>query len=142
MVLNQKPSGRASSMAGGLMTGLAISVVITILLAALSAKMVDMQWIGEKDIGYCAMVILLAAPFWGARTAQKRIQRQRLMVCAISGGLYFLALMGITALFFGGQYEAVGVTFLLITAGSALTVLLGNKRSRAGKSRKRKRHNR
>ena len=142
MVMNQKPSGRASSMAGGLLTGLAVSTVITVLFTALAATMVDKQWIGEKDIGYCAMVILLAAPFWGAKTAERRIQRQKLLVCVISGSLYFLLLMAVTALFFGGQYEAVGVTLLLITAGSALTLLLGSGQNRGVKHKKRKRHNR
>lgn len=142
MVINRKPSGRASSMASGLLTGLAVSAAITVLLTAMAAKMVDMQWIGEKDIGYCAMIILLVAPFWGAKTAQKRIQRQRVVVCLVSGCLYFLMLMGITLLFFGGQYEAVGVTLLLVAAGSALTFLLGNGQNRVGKHKKRKRHNR
>jgi len=142
MVMNQKPSGRASSMAGGLAAGFTVSIAVTVLLCALSAKIVDLQWIGEKDIGYCAMVILLAAPFLGSKTAQKRIQRQRLTVCIISGSLYFLALMGITALFFGGQYEAVGVTMLMVAGGSVLSVLSGEGRNRAGKRRKKKRHNR
>lgn len=142
MVTNQKPSGRASSMAGGLLTGWTVSIIVTVLLTALAAKMVDSQVIGEKDIGYCAMVILLAAPFCGTRTAQKRIRRQQLIVSVISGSLYFLTLMGITALFFGGQYEAVGVTLLLVAAGSALTFLLGNRQSGTSKHRKRKMRNR
>lgn len=142
MVVNQKPSGRASSMPAGLMAGLVVSLAITVLLAALSAKMVDIQWIGERDIGYCAMVILMAAPFCGARTSQQRIKRQRLAVCAMSGGLYFLSLMGITALFFGGQYEAVGVTLLLVAGGSALTMLIGERTNRVGTRRKKKIYNR
>lgn len=142
MVTNQKPSGRASSMPTGLLTGLLVSLGITLLLAAVSAKLVDKRWIEEKDIGYCAMVILMAAPFIGNRVAQNRIKRQRLLVCAMSGGLYFLSLMGITALFFGGQYEAVGVTLLLIAGGSALTMLVGN-RKKGGRNRKnKKRYNR
>ena len=141
MVMNQKPSGRASSMPMGVLTGLAVSLSVTILLAAISAKLIDIQWIGEKDIGYCAMVILIAAPFAGAKSAQKRIKRQQLMVCGISAGLYFLMLLGITALFFGGQYEAVSVTLLLILAGAALTLLTGNGKHRAGKRRKKKMRN-
>ena len=142
MTVNQKPSGRASSMPVGLMTGLVVSLGITVLLAAVSAKLVDMQWVGEKDIGYCAMVILMAAPYGGARIAQKRIKRQRLTVCVISGGLYFLTLLAITALFFGAQYEAVWVTLLLITCGSALTMLTGEGKNRVGKRRNKKRYNR
>ena len=142
MVVNQKPSGRASSMPSGLVTGLSVSLCATLLLAAVSAKLLDLQWIGEKDIGYCAMVILLTAPFVGSKAAQARIKHQRLMVCAISAGLYFLTLMGITALFFGGQYEAVGVTLLLILCGASLSLLTGNGKNRGGKRGKKRRHNR
>ena len=142
MVLNQKPSGRASSMVGGLSAGLIGSATITAALAALSAKMVDLQWIGVKDIGYCAMVILIVAPFTGTCIAQNRIKRQRLVVSVISGSLYFLMLMGMTALFFGGQYEAVGVTLLLVFCGTALTLLARERKNRVGKRVKRKMYNR
>lgn len=141
MVTNHKPSGRASSLAGGLAAGFSVAIVATVLLCALSAKMVDLQWIDEKDIGYCAMVILMAAPFLGTRTAQKRIQRQQLMVCVLSGSLYFIGLMAITALFFGGKYEAVAVTMLMVAAGTVLSVLTGNRKNRAGKGKKKRRHN-
>lgn len=141
MVVNQKPSGRAASMPAGLMTGLGIGIGITLLLCAVSAVMVDTGWIEEKDIGYCAMVILISAPFAGASTAQKRIKRQRLAVCGIFAALYFLVLMGITALLFGGQFEAVGVTLLLIVCGSVLPLLIGERRNRGGKQRKRKMRN-
>lgn len=138
MVVNQKPSGRAASMPAGLITGLGIGIGITLLLSAVSAVMVDEGWIGEKDIGYCAMVILITAPFIGARTAQKRIKRQHLAVCGMFAVLYSLVLMGITALLFGGRFEAVGVTLLLIGCGSALPLLIGERRNRRGKGRKRK----
>lgn len=142
MTVNQKPSGRASSMPAGLMAGLTVSLGVTLLLAVVSAKLVDIQWIGEKDIGYCAMVILMLAPFTGARAAQRKIKRQRLLVSLMSGGLYFLMLMGITALFFGGQYEAVGVTMLLVAGGTGLTLLTGEGNSGVGKRRKKKLYNR
>ena len=142
MVTNQKPSGRAASMPMGLLIGLTVSMGITVLLTAICAKLVDMQQIDVKNIGYCAMVILMIAPFCGAKTAQKRIKHQNLMVAAMSGGLYFLTLIGITILFFGGQFEAVGVTLLLIVGGVGLTLLTGGGKNNSGKHRNKKRHNR
>ena len=139
--MNKKPSGRASSMVGGISGGLMWSACITAVLAALSAKMVDLEWIGEKDIGYCAMVILITASFAGSNIAWKKIKRQRLLVCVLSGSLYFLVLMGMTALFFGGQYEAVGVTFLLVICGTSLVLLGGERKNRGGKRLKRKVYN-
>ena len=142
MTVNQKPSGRAASMPAGLLTGTALSLGITLLLAALAAWLVLEEVIEETHIGYCVMVILMAASFLGALTACGRIKRQRLLVCMLSGSVYFLLLMSITALFFGGQYEAVGVTGILVFGGSMLAVLSSGSNSREGKRRKRRLRNR
>lgn len=142
MVLNQKPTGRASSMPTGLLFGAMVSLGITLLAAALIAKLVSAEYIEESGIGYGIMAALLGASFAGALLASGKIKRQRLLVCALSGLLYFLILLGITALFFGGQYEAVGVTGILVMGGALLAALTGGGASRGGKRRKRKIANR
>jgi len=110
MVLNQKPTGRAVSMPAGLLFGTLISMGVTLLAVGLIARLASSEYLKETQIGYGIMLTLLAASFAGALAAVGRIKRQRLMVCALSGLIFFLALLSITALFFGGQYEAVGVT--------------------------------
>lgn len=64
------------------------------------------------------MVLLIVSSFAGAMISFGRIKRQRMLVCIVSGVIYFAILMSITALFFGGQYSAVGTTALLVLAGS------------------------
>jgi len=125
MVLNQKPTGRTMSMPVGLAIGGAVSLGITLLGAAVLAKLVDQETLAWENVGYGVMVILLLASFFGAMSAWGRIRRQRLLVCAVSGVIYFGSLLSITALFFGGQYEAVGVTAALVLAGSIAAWLLG-----------------
>lgn len=142
MVLNQKPTGRASSIPAGLLFGAMASLGITLLAAALIAKLVSAEYIEESSIGYGIMAALLGASFAGALLASGKIKRQRLLVCTLSGLLYFLILLGITALFFGGQYEAVGVTGILVMGGSLLAVLTGGGASRGGRRRKHKSANR
>lgn len=142
MTVNQKPSGRAVSVPMGLMTGAMVSLGITILLAAIAAKLTQMEVTEEAHIGYYVIVILMAASFAGAFTACKRIKRQRLMICVLSGIVFFLSLMSITALFFGGQYEAVGVTGLLIFCGCMLALLACGNSSRGGKRRRPGKYNR
>ena len=134
--MNKKPSGRAASIPIGLLYGLGVSLGLSLLLALVSAKMVDMRWIGERDIGYCAMVILMVSSFCGTRMAQFCVKRQLLLVGSLSGCLYFVALLGITLLFFGGQFEAVGVTFILILCGMGLTMVTGSRKNRVGKHKK------
>ncbi len=133
MVVNQKPTGRAASMPAGLAIGAAVSLGITLVFAAVLAKLVDMEKLPWENIGYGIIALLLSASFSGAMTAYAKVKRQRIPVCLISGAIYFGMLLSITALFFGGQYEAVGVTALLVLGGSAAAGLLG---LRTGESRK------
>ncbi len=142
MTVNQKPSGRAVSMPRGLTMGALTSMAITLALTALFARLTEAEVIGEGKIGYYVMGMLFAGAFFGAAVASGRIKRQRLMVCLLSGLVYFLMLMSITALFFGGQYEAVGVTAILVAGGSLLPVLSMDPSKRGGKGKRRRGHNR
>ena len=134
--MNHKPTGRAWSMPGGLALGAAVSVGITVAVSALIAKLVQTETIRENQIGYGVMVMLGAAAFAGAVLAAGKIKRQRLLVCALSGLSYFCCLMSMTALFFGGQYEAVGVTALLVMGSAMLPTLMGGPSKRGGKRKK------
>ena len=136
MVRNQKPTGLASTVPGGLALGAAVSLGLTLLASAFLAWLVDTEKLPWEKIGYGIMILVLAAAFLGAWTAFARIKRQRLMVCLLSGLLYFGILLSITALFFGGQYEGVGVTWALVLAGSGTAGLLGLRQGRGGKPKK------
>lgn len=142
MVLNRKPTGRAISMPKGLAIGMAISVGITLLGSAVIAKLIDGEYAKEGWMGYGVMIVLMIGSFLGAVVAAGKIKRQRLCVCALSGLLHFAMLMSITALFFGGQYEAVGVTAVLVMGGALLAALVGGRPGRGGKRKKYKMANR
>ena len=47
-----------------------------------------------------------------------------MQMCLLTGVCYYLALLAMTALFFGGQYSALGVTALAVLAGSGGAALL------------------
>lgn len=119
----------------GLIAGGVFSLAGTLLLSAVLAKLVDTEIIPQERIGYGIMVLLLLCGFLGANEACRRIKRQYLIVSAISAGIYFLILLSITALFFGGQYSGIGVTAILILCGSLLAALA---RSGKGEGRKRR----
>lgn len=132
----QKRKGRAVSMPAGLGTGTAVSVGLTVLLAGILAQLVLSQILPEAYIGYGVMVLLLGSSLAGAAVAAGKIKRQRILVCIFSGALYLLVLLGITALFFGGQYEAVGTTALLVMGGALTAGILGMNERRPQKGRK------
>ena len=142
MIKTAKPTGRAMSMPGGLALCAAVSMGITLAGCLLLAKLVHSGGVDPDKIGYGIMIQLLAAAFLGAAVAQGKIKHRKWMVCMLSGAIYFLILLGITALFFGGQYYGVGVTGLLVMGG-ALTAGLtlagqGSRGRKTGKHRKRK----
>lgn len=139
MVVNQKPTGLASSIPGALCIGGVVSTLATVLIAALLAKLVDAEIIAESKIGYGVMTLLLASAIVGSTTACRKAKRRFLLVSALSGVTYLCILLSITALFFGGQYSAVGVTALLVFGGSLLPVFLRKEWKNGAQATKRKR---
>lgn len=125
MVSNKKVTGKALSMPAGLGLGLAVSVVLTIVIAVVITYLLLGEKIPESAIGYGSMAILLLSSALGALIAAGTVKRRWMVVCLAAGGLYFLTLLGITAMFFGGQYQGMGVSALLILAGSGAVGLLG-----------------
>lgn len=123
--MNKKHTGRAVSIPAGLAWGGGTSLGCTLLFTAVIGKLLDMEKITWENVGYGVMCLLLAASFLGAAFAYRKIKRQRIVVCLMSGMVYFVILLCITALFFGGQYEAVGVTFALVIGGSGCAGILG-----------------
>jgi putative membrane protein (TIGR04086 family) len=133
MIHPKKPTGRTSSMPVALVLGGICSLLVVILGSAILAKLIDSNTIPETGIGYGILIMIIMAAFLGAKLAYQKVKRQRLMVCMSSGVILFLLLLSITALFFGGQYNAVGVTALLILCGSGLAVLPGRGSKRVGR---------
>lgn len=142
MVMNRKPTGRASSMPAGIGWGIVTELSVTVALAALLAKLVETERMQESAIGYGVMVILVLASFVGAWVSAAKIKRQRLVVCLLSAVIYFALLLSMTALFFGGQYSGVGETGLLIFCGSMLGVFTGYGGKTGRKRQKFRLHNR
>ena len=140
MTVNQKVTGTAVSIPVGLALGTLVSLGITGLLSALAAWMILSGKIPESSVGWCAMAILTAASAAGAATAIAKIKRRRFQIGMASGSLYFGCLLAATAMFFGGRYEGIGVTAMMIFCGCALVILLGpGGQNRAGCRKRKKR---
>ena len=135
-----KITGKSMSVPGGLVLSGTISMGITLLISILLAKLLDSQKLGWEQTGYWIMVMLFAAAFAGGKVGIAAIKRQRLAVSAMCGLLYWGLLLCMTALFFGGNFNAVPETALIIIAGSgcAAMVSLPQKKGRGRKIRKRK----
>ena len=138
MTIRKPKNGRATSTAQGLMTGLAVNMVVTLIAAAILAKMIETEILAWQNVGYAIIPTLVFASFTGAYTACQRIKRQNLGISFLSGLLYWIALIAATALFYGGKYEAVVVTASLILAGCFIAFFCITPKTTRRRSRKNK----
>lgn len=138
MISKQKVTGKAMSIPAGISLAAGISILTTLVFSWLLAWLVITGRVGENAIGYGAMAILLMASYLGAILAAARVKHRSMMVCALSGAAYFLCLLACTALFFGGQYQGIGVSALIITVGSVGAALTDAARSGGHKKGRRK----
>ena len=136
MTVNQKVTGTALSVPAGVAMGSAVSLLITAVGSMLVAKLISEEVLMDTAIGYGAMVILLLASALGAMIAATKVKRLKLQVCLLTGVAYYGALLAVTALFFGGRYQGMGVTALLVLAGTGSTILLNAREKKPRKYRK------
>ena len=137
-----KNTGKSLSIPHGVAIGVGYAITVTLLGSLLTAKIIDNLWLAQENIGYAIMIILLIAAWTGSATASAKTKRRKAMVVLITGLLFYLVLLVMTALFFGGQYDGAGETGVLILAGSILPIFEKRKRPERKISRKHKIHNR
>ena len=136
MTVNRKVTGTAVSMPAGIAIGCVVSLLLTLAGSSLAAKLISDEILKDTAIGYGSMLIVLLASALGAVTAISRVKRRYLQVCLLSGVSYYGLLLCVTALFFGGQYQGMGVTAMLVLAGVGSVVLLGTKEKKTKNFRK------
>lgn len=138
MTVDRKMTGRALSIPAGLAIGALVSMLITILISAISAHLISAEVMGQDWIGYCAVAALLAGALEGAATAAARVKHQYLIICLLNGITFYCVLLCLTALLFGGQYEGMGVTLFVVMTGSAVAALLMNRQPKRTSTHRRK----
>ena len=138
MGVQNKATGRASSIPAGLAAGAAVSILVTAVICLLGGWMIGSEIISQEQIGYCAIAALLVSAIMGSNTAWKKIRRKRLIVSLASGGIYYLILVAITIALFDGGFQGLGVTLVVILVGTVLPILIrkGEGKSKTGKRRK------
>ena len=140
MGIHQKAARHSSSLGGGIAAGVAAALALTLLLGALLAFFISREVVQQEQLGYGVMVILFLAAALGCRLAYRRIQHRRLLVFLLAALGYLVSLTAITALFFGGQFEGIFPTAMLIIGGSGTAFLLPGHGSGMGKHNKVSKH--
>ena len=129
MTISMGHSGKAMSVPGGLALAAAVSGAVTAVVTGAIAYFLNAEKITWIQAGYWIMGMLFGASFLGAKSAYGAVRRQRLVMSLLSGLVYWGLLLSITALFFGGDYEAVGETAGIILAGTGCAAVLTRKKT-------------
>ncbi len=140
MITDRKATGRAKSIPMGLAIGWVVSMALTLTAAVILTYLVLNETMQESVIGAAGMVVLPLSAALGALTSASMVKRRWMQICIGAGGIYFLTLLGMTALFFGGQYSGVGVSALLIFCAVAVVGALGLKGEKRPTKNKKFRH--
>lgn len=132
----KRQTGKAPSLVKSVVGGSAASLSAAFLGAALLAKLLDMELMQMEQTGYWILGLHLIAVFLGARKAMAGMGREGVLSAGITGGLYYLCLMGVNGMFFGGAFQGMGITLLLVIFSSVCAILTG--RQGAGKKGRRR----
>ena len=135
-----KLTAKAVSIPAGIAMGVGAALAVTAAGSAASAWAILGGFVPEGGIGYLVMIILLLSAAAGATVTAGSVQRLRAQMCLAAGVGYYLSLLTVTAVFFGGRYHGMGVTGVMVLCGSVLVILLAPAgKNRAGCRRRRKR---
>ena len=116
--------GRALSVPMGLGMSLILTATLTITATGIIAHLINHEMIKWAQVGFWIMTILFTTSFMGGKVAIHAIKTQRFLVSFMSGALYWMFLLCITALLFGGNYGSIWETGALIIAGSITAALI------------------
>ena len=128
--------GRAPSLGKQLLRGLLWAVGWTIASSLGAAWLVDREVLALENIGYVSLLILLVCGFLLARKGSAGAGKGRIIGAAAATGAYYLCLMLVNWLFFGGNFAGFGVTLIVLGLGAALGCLEFHQ-GRGGVSRRR-----
>ena len=131
----KKVTGKAVAIPAGIGMGVLAAMIVTLLGSAGLAVLLSRQKINMDSLGYWRMALLFGAGFLGAMVAMLKIKHRKMQMSLITGGGYFLVLLAMNAMLFGGQYEGVWMSALMVALGSSLAAWIG---SRGGSAPKRK----
>ena len=136
MEMNWASVAKASAIgAGG-------SMIVSLVLTAIGAALVNRESIEEGSLNAVAAAVLMLSSVCGSLLAASVVGHHRLLVCIASGAAYFLLLYSCAILLFDGANSSAGVTALMVLGGAAAAALMGLKdgKRRVGYRRTKKRN--
>jgi putative membrane protein (TIGR04086 family) len=138
VIMMRKKNGIAGIPAG-IGIGSLVSIMITLIGAAVTAVLITGERIGEQQIVYGSAAALLLGAFIGGLLASSIAGEKRMIVSIGCGIVFFVLLLCVTALVFDGFFENIWTTALLIIGTSAAAGLVGLRRKPTSRTFKKRR---
>ena len=130
--MNTKQSVNINGVARRMINGITGSFLATVAATAIFAVFISKELIAEETIDSCSTVVLLVSAITGSSIAITKSDKKTLIGIYV-GTAYLAVLMIITGIFFGAQYQMIGVTSLIVLFGCIFTAIL---RKNDGKNRR------
>ncbi len=99
--------------------GAGISLLITLIGAVIGAILLSGETIGTEQVGLISTIITVISAGIGSLIASGRFGKMKMQVCLITGAVYYLLLLVLTILLFGGLFSGMGRGALAVFGGSA-----------------------
>ena len=123
MNTKRKISIHGNGVLRGMTAGITGSALTTLMSTAIFSWMISKKVIPEEHVIYCTVVILLISAITGSEIVISKCDKKAAM--GICSGIVYLAMMLIvTTIFFGAQYQRIGVTTIIVLVGCVLAAML------------------
>ena len=116
----KRTTGQAPSQGKQLLRALLWVLIWTVGASLAVAILVDREILPMEKVGYGSMVILLICGYLLARKSGTGKGRGQLIGTAVSVGTYYLLLLLVNGMFFGGEFRGFGVTLVVLLIGATL----------------------
>ncbi len=115
--------GKAMSAAMAIGIGTGVCILISVLMAAITAVLIHNENIPQESAGVAATLTHLLASATGGLTAVLLSEKMPAVVSGITCSVYFLLLLGCNILFMEGQFGGVGGGLISVAFGTVLSLL-------------------
>ena len=107
--------------------GIGFATVLTLVGASLGAILLASERVDGESIRAIAIITVVISTAGGSWIATGIAKQHKPQICLITGTGYFLVLLAMTALFFGGAYEKIHIMLVAQLSASCLIGFTGIK---------------
>ncbi len=123
----KKRSAKTASMGLGIVIGVLIALSVTLLSAAGMAWLISTEKMHISNAPVIPAAVHLLSAFSGSWAAVLITKQQRLQITGAVAGTYFLLLLAVTVLAFGGEYKGFLWGLCATALGAAAPIFIGAK---------------